>query len=151
MTYVTTTKYVITKGQSVLVSAMPNSMHLKPDYRIISHIIDGANNDITSTTVRANDTDIFVLLIAHLTQILEINNNFSLTLISGAGDNKFVYNINNIIQNLGSRKCTVMLFLHAFIGSNYKSSFYGVRKLKLFDVFFKTEKYDETFIRLAAM
>ena len=42
-----------------------------------------------------------------------------------------------------------MLFLHAFTGSDYKSSFYGVRKLKWFDVFFKTEKYDETFIRLS--
>ena len=90
--------------------------------------------------------DILMLLIAYLTQILEINNNFSLTLISGAGDNKFVYNINNIIQNLGSRKCTAMLFLHAFIGSDYTSSFHGAGNLKWFDVCYKTEKYDEIFI-----
>ena len=87
-----------------------------------------------------------MLLIAYLTQILEINNNFSLTLISGADDNKFVYNINNIIQNLGSRKCTAMLFLHAFIGSDYTSSFHGAGNLKWFDVCYKTEKYDEIFI-----
>ena len=143
------TKYVITKAKEVLVGSMPSSSHIEADYRIVTHIIDGARNGMKSALVRANDTDITVLLLAYLPTILEICPTFVLKFDSGTSINRLVFNMNYMMHNLGPNRCRALLFLHSFTGSDYTPSFYGIGKLSWYDLFLKNTKYDDTLIRLS--
>ena len=72
-------EYFITQGDSeVLNNSLPNSSHLEADYRLVTHVLHAAQNGYTSTTVRGNDTDILIILIAFIPKVLEINKNHTL-------------------------------------------------------------------------
>lgn len=50
--------------------SMPPSNHLEADYRLIIHILDALGNGYSKSKVRANDTDIVVLLTAFMPKSL---------------------------------------------------------------------------------
>ena len=97
-----------------------------------------------STTIRANDTDVLVILIAFMPSFLQKDPSFKLILKSGT-DGKDIFNINNICIKIGEQRCRGLLFFHAFTGCDYISSFYGIGKTRWFDAFIDDNTVNETF------
>ena len=111
------------------------------DQRIIQHLINCAVNGFKKLFVITGDTDVLILLIAALPNILE---NFQCALVCqfGIGNNIRHYNINNLCSSLKSDVCKTLPFFHAFTGCDMTSSFYNHSKLKFFDAWMKYKDKD---------
>ena len=111
------------------------------DQRIIRHLINCAVNGFKKLFVITGDTDVLILLIAALPNILE---NFQCELICqfGFANNIRRYNINNLCSSLKSDVCKALPFFHAFTGCDTTSSFYDHGKLKFFDAWMKYKDED---------
>ena len=107
---------ILTNGNDTLSENMPSSTHLEADWRMVLHIIDGLNEGHTSCKVRANDTDVVIILLAYMPTFLELNDTFQLTLDFGVGAKRRAINLNDLCRGVGIGKCRAMLFFHAFTG-----------------------------------
>ena len=65
------TVYVITHGKETLVGSVPSSTHMEADYRLVGQILHAIRCGYNCTTVRANDTDILMILMAFMSCVLE--------------------------------------------------------------------------------
>ena len=139
-----TSTFVITEGRRTVKGNMPSSTHLEADYRIVGHVLEALKCGYQSTSVRANDTDVLVILLAFMPSFLQINLSFKLILKSGS-DGKDIFNINNICTKFGEPRCRGLLFFHAFTGCDYTSSFFGIGKTRWFDVLKEDSTIDEAF------
>ena len=101
--------FVITQGKKTVRGNMPLSTHLEADYRIVTHVLDAIKCGYTSSTVRGNDTDILVILIAFMPTFLQRSPNFQLRYIGGT-DGSDTYDVNVICSNLGVERCRGLLF-----------------------------------------
>ena len=99
-----------------------------------SYVLDGIERGYETTTVRANDTEIFIILMAFMPMFLEIKNTFELTLDSGVGKSREQFNVKKMCQKLNLTDCRGLLFFHAFTGCDYTPSFYGIGKTRWWDI-----------------
>ena len=54
-----------------MVGSVPSSTHMEADYRLVGHILHAIKCGYNRTTVRANDTDILMTLMAFMPYFLE--------------------------------------------------------------------------------
>ena len=144
--------FVITQGKKTREDRQvrgnkPLSTHLEADYRIVTHLPDAIKCGYTST-LRGNDTDILVILMAFMPTFLQRSPNFQLRYIGGP-DGSDTYDVNVICSNLGVERCRGLLFFHAFTGCDYISSFYRIGKKKFFDLFLVDKSCDDVFNELS--
>jgi len=99
--------------------------------------------------VRSNDTDVFVLLIHHATQI-----NAKPWMDAGAGvsskNTRRYININAIAQKLTPSICLALPSFHAFTGCDYTSSFFRKAKSRPFDLLMKDRRFASAFGKLGS-
>ena len=74
---------VVTRGREVLSNCanimLPScSSHLEADFRLVTHIVDGVRSGYINFKVRANDTDIIMILTAFYPTFLTLNSDFHL-------------------------------------------------------------------------
>ena len=146
----TDTQIFITQGSSEVSNALPDSTHLEADFRLIGHLINAAQSGCTQTVVRGNDTDILVILLAYLPEVLRYNESHTVLFDCGSKATRFMFNINYIGQLIGLERCRGLLFLFALSGSDFTPSFYGVGKLRFFDLYIDYKDADQVFRELSS-
>ena len=97
--------------------------------------------------ITTSDTDVVVILLAHMPTFLKYS--ATITVIFGVGQNKKLYNMNEIAQRIGEDICLGIPFFYAFSGCDVTSSFYGISKNKWWEMWSKNEKLNKTFIDLS--
>ena len=136
------TEFFITQGSSEVSGRLPHSTHLEADFRLICHVIHAVDSGVNQTIVRGNDTDILVILLAYLPDILQRSKTHILLYDYGTGASRCTFDITHIGKLIGLERCRGLLFLYALSGCDYTPSFYGVGKLKFFDLYSETEDTD---------
>ena len=101
-------------------------------------------NDILSVVVSTNDTDVVMLLIANFSHMIIINSSVCLYCSFGPPDNKRIYNINEIAEEIGIEKCKGFSFFHTFTGCDTVSSFFRHGKAIFLNCWLKNEDQDLT-------
>ena len=64
---------------------MSDSSHSEADTRIILHVFSCVHNGLKGIYVRTNDTDVVVILVAYLSDLLGIYSNVRVSVVSGVG------------------------------------------------------------------
>jgi len=139
----TGTKYFITQGSSEVSGALPDSTHLEADFRLVGHMLHAARNGCSRTIVRGNDTDICIILLAYLPTLLQCNSAYKLLFDCGTGASRFMFNINHIGDCIGLERCRGLLFVYSLSGCDFTPSFFGVGKLKFFDLYMSNTLTEE--------
>ena len=78
------------------------------DTRLILHA-HHASSDHETTTIRSPDTDVFILLLHHRTEL-----STSVIFDAGSGNNRKLIDVGEMYDQLGSRLCKALIGLHAF-------------------------------------
>ena len=96
--------------------------------------------------MRTNDTDVIVILVAYMSDFLEVDSNVLVSVVSGVWYIKTsCISVNAIAAYIGLKKCKELMFLHSLLGCDYTSSFYHVRKMKVWNAWLKKPVVSETF------
>ena len=117
------------------------------DTKLIIHIWNSLNNGYQYIQITTSDTDVVVILLAYMPKFLKYS--ATITVIFGVGQNKKLYNMNEIAQRIGEDICLGIPFFYAFSGCDVTSSFYGISKSKWWEMWSKNEKLNKTFIDLS--
>jgi hypothetical protein len=103
--------------------------HEEADNRLVLHMKDMIlNQGILKILVRSVDTDVMVILLAFMSQLLEFNEEIQVWLDFGRGANRKTYNVNRIFNELGESLCLGLPFFHSFTGCDSTSSFFEKSK-----------------------
>ena len=100
-----------------------NSNHEEADTRLILHAQHACITH-SKVTIRSPDTDVFILMLAHKTEIRSL-----LIFDTGSGNNRRLIDINKVYEQLGSRLCNALIGFHDFTGCDSTSSFHGKGKV----------------------
>ena len=123
-------------------ATMLNHDHEEVDTLIPLHCLDAANSRPgCSIDVFTVDTDVLVYVL--LVYIFSSLPPCKLYMHAGRGKSSRVLDIEECCRNLGSRKCNVLLGMHAFIGSDWGGKFSGITKRKWMKLFLDLDDSDE--------
>ena len=134
---------IISNNQSLLSDEdITNCMTEEVDQRLVRHVYNCIRNGILSVVVSTNDTDVVMLLIANLPRMITINSHVILYCSFGPPDNKRIYNIIELAEEIGYEKCRCFSFFHAFTGCDTVSSFFRHGKAVFLNCWLKSENKD---------
>ena len=140
--------YVVICGRDTLLGS--SSTMIEVDYRMILHIVDALKKGFNAVTVRENDTDDVIILMAYFPFLLSLCSDLTLQIDHSIKPNKTTLNVNNMCANLGMENCLPLLFYHAFSGCDYTPSFFGHGKVSFWDEMIKNmADYRQTFTELS--
>lgn len=108
---------------------MGQCSHEEADTRIVVHIRHALEGGAQSILVRTVDTDVVVILIGKLHDLLGYNPQADIWVAFGMGRHYSFISINRICSNLGEPKSRSLPVFHAFTGCDCTSSFCGIGKL----------------------
>ena len=89
------------------------------------------NGYIQYIQITTSDTDVVVILLAHMPKFLKYS--ATITVIFGVGQNKKLYNMNEIAQRIGEGICLDIPFFYAFSRCDVTTS-YGISKNKWWEM-----------------
>ena len=98
------------------------------------------SNNIQSCCISTNDTDIVYYAMYYQTT-LQIN----LFIEFGSGDRRRMLSIPRIVQHLGENVSKALPGLHCFSGNDYASAFYGLGKIKAFNLMKTNDEFIQAF------
>ena len=107
------------------------------DQRLVRHTLNMIQSGYKNVLVRTIDTDVLVLLLAHIPQVEDVNINAYLI------NSEKYHDIQKIIRTLGPTTCKALPFFYAFSGCDIVSSFYGKGKCKMYDTWMHCSYKDE--------
>ena len=146
-TLVVTYKDSIISNKSLLSDEdITNCMTEEAGQRLVRHAYNCIRNGILSVVVSTNATDVVMLLIANFPHMIIINSRVILYCSFGPPDNKRIYNINELAEEIGYEKCRGFSFFHAFTGCDTVSSFFRHGKAVFLNCWLKSENKDLTVI-----
>lgn len=102
--------------------------HEEADTRIIVHLRHALEEGAESLLVRTVDTDVVVILVGKLHDLLACNQRAKLWVAFGMGRHYSLININSIYSSLGVSKSRALPVFHAFTGCDCTSQFCGIGK-----------------------
>ena len=109
---------------------MSDSSHSEAGTKIIFHVSSYVHSGLKDIYVRKNDTNVVVILVAYMLDLLEIDSNVRVSIVSGVGFNTSCISANAIAAYIGLKRCKELLFLHSLSGLDYTSSFFHVGQVK---------------------
>ena len=107
------------------------------DQRLVRHTLNLVQNGYKNILVRTIDTDVLVLLISHVRQLVEYDD---VQLYAYLINSDKHYDLRSIIEQLGSDICQALPYFYAFTGCDTVSSFYGKGKCKAYDVWIQSKQ-----------
>ena len=113
------------------------------DTRVIIYAAYGAKNGYKNVKIRSPDTDIFFILLNHASHI-----DTELYFDTGKGNSRRLLNITRISIDYSQVKCSSLLGLHAYTGSDTTSSFKGIGKVKPIKILHKLKKFENCLDKL---
>ena len=122
--------------------------HEEADTRMIYHMNDIISDDENKKIrVRSNDTDVFILLVYHVSKIGGRSNVWMDVGLSSNNTRRDI-NISQLLTQVSPTMAEALPALHAFTGCDYTASFMNKGKLKALDIMVKSNTYSETFAKL---
>lgn len=123
------------------------SSHTEADTRMMQHVkhIHILNHIIT---VRANDTDVLVILLYHAS----LNNSLTIYMDVGNSNNnsRRYIDVTLLADTLGKELCEALPGLHAFTGCDYSPSFNGKGKVRPLNIVENSPSFRRTFGELGS-
>ena len=116
--------------------------HEEADTRLLLHSKYAATRS-ENVVIKSPDTDVFIIAIALCTDVSDESNIYFET----GQKVKRIIHVNKVAEKLGPHNASALLGLHAFMGCDSVSSFYGRGKVKAWKVM-EEEKSGDTFIAL---
>ena len=93
---------IISNNQTLLSDEdITNCTTEEADQRLVRHAYNCIRNGILSVVVSTNDTDVVMLLIANFPHMIIIDSRVCLYCSFGPPDNKRIYNINELAEEIG--------------------------------------------------
>ena len=108
--------------------ALGQCKHEEADTRIVVHVRHALERGAESVLVRTVDTDVVVILVGEIHDLLAYNQLSKLWVAFGMGRHFSVININGICSSLGESQSGALPVFHAFTGCDCTSQFCGVGK-----------------------
>ena len=91
-------------------------------------VVHSSLKDIYMRTI---DTNVVVILVAYMTDFLQIDSNVRVSIMSGVRFNTSCIFVNAIIAAYtGLKKCKELLLLHSLLSCDYTANFFNVGKVK---------------------
>ena len=117
------------------------SNHEETDVRVIIYLkhIQDTMRHITTVRVRANDSDIFFILLFYA-------KSFTVKIIFDMGDR--LININKVAEEYSQDHISALLALHAFTGTDCTSAFKGKGKVRPMKLIIQHPKFVELFSKI---
>ena len=103
--------------------------HEEADTRIIVHVRHSLEGGAESVLVRTVDTDVVVILVGKLHDLLAYNRRAKIWVAFGMGRHYSLIDINTICFTLGESKSRALPVFHAFTGCDCTSQFCGIGKM----------------------
>ena len=107
------------------------------DTRIILHVFLCVHIGLECIYVRTNDTDFVAILVSYMPEILEIDSNVQVSVVSGVGFNTSCIFVNAITEYIGLKRCK---------DCDYTSRFFCAWKVKPPDAWLKNSVVFKTFL-----
>ena len=103
--------------------------------------------DVPNIFVRANDSDVFTIMLYHARYI---GAGFWMDIGLSSSNTRRLLDVNAISHQLGPTICTALPAFHAFTGSDCTSSFMRRGKTRPYDLMVKNDKFLKPFQRLGS-
>ena len=113
------------------------------DNRIICHIHDMISSGISNICVRTGDSDVVVILLGFMSNLLIKDPQVRLHVDFGSGENRKMIDINACFEDLGSEICDALPFFHCFSGADSTCAFYQKSKKSWFSSWMNFELKNE--------
>ena len=107
------------------------------DTRIILHVFLCVHIGLECIYVRTNDTDFVAILVSYMPEILEIDSNVQVSVVSGVGFNTSCIFVNAITEYIGLKRCK---------DCDYTSRIFRAWKVKPRDAWLKNSVVFLTFL-----
>ena len=144
-------KYQVKNG-SVFRQLVPElcCQHEEADTRVVFHMnhIKTAKTE-TYLTVRANDTDILIILLYHIANEENVPNVWMDLGFSKNNSRRYI-DVTTLANNLGKAVCCALPALHAFTGCDYTASFLRKGKLRPFEILQTSTEFQNAFSKLGS-
>lgn len=124
--------------------------HEEADTRIMIHLLDALTTGASTCQVRTVDTDVVVILIGKLNDLLEICPSADIWAAFGTGKDYKCISINEISKSLGSEVTTSLPVFHSFTGCDTVSSFHGRGKKSAWEAWKAYTDVTEAFSYIAS-
>lgn len=103
--------------------------HEEADTRIVVHARHALEGGAETILVRTVDTDVVVILVGKLHDLLSFNEHAKVWVAFGMGRHFSFININRICSTLGEAKARALPVFHSFTGCDCTSQFFGIGKV----------------------
>ena len=107
---------------------MDQCNHEEADTRIVVHIRHALERGAETVLVRTVDTDVVVILVGKLHDLLAYNQRAKVWVAFGMGRHFSIISINSICSTLGEARSRALPVFHAFTGCDCTSQFCGIGK-----------------------
>ena len=114
-----------------------DGVHEEADNRMIVHIVDMIRKSIINIKIRTVDTDVIVIILAFMPQLIGLDENVKIWVDFGTGDHRRLIFINVSFETLGESLCLALLFYHCSTGCDSTCSFYRKTKKFWFELWMK--------------
>ena len=115
------------------------------DGRLLLHAAHAINSNISSIVVVSEDTDVFLLMLAHATKM-----DGCLYQKLGTRNRSWYIDITKVATSLGHNSCSALIGLHAFTGCDTVSAFAGRGKARPLAIMQSNTQFIEVFHNLGA-
>lgn len=128
------------------------SAHEEADTKIVYHVC--AVGPSTNILIKCSDTDILVILLANMKQILvnvgenQFNVDRKIWMQLGTGNHVKNIDVCAVYRDLGEKLCSSLAAFHAFTGCDFNPAFYRKGKSRPLKVLEKSEKFQDAFIEM---
>ena len=132
------------QSKQILCMHPTNTSLEEADNRIVLHIRDAIIlRDKHEVLVRTVDSDVIIILLGFLPQLLQYNEDVMLSVDYGTDNFRIFININNCYQHIGESNALASQFFHALSGCDSTSFIYKKGKTVLFNQWMHSPKYED--------
>ena len=124
-----------------------SSHHDEADTRMVFHLC-GMLSSQKTISVRTSDTDVFILLIYHVSHWQDCNSEVWMDVGLSSNNTRRHINISAIVSHLDQPVIDALPALHAFTGSDYTSSFMGKGKTRPLQLIMNDKAFADAFAAL---
>lgn len=129
---------------------MPNCDYVEADPRIAVHVAHALKHGAKLIKVRANDTDVVVILVGNYHKLKSIQPEAVIFVTFGTGASMKTFNIGDISDSLGTEIAKALPVFHAQTGSDVTSFFRGKGKKTCWNVWMgNMELFTAIFVYIA--
>ena len=141
--YITSGQPTVTVGVSI---PMQNCNHKEADTRVVVHVLHAFQQGRKTIHVRTVDTDVVVILVGKLHDLITIQPLADIWVAFGMGKHYRFYHINAICTDLGVPQSRALSVFHAFSGCDTTSAFSGKGKKSVWQAWKVYEEFTNTFV-----